>query len=133
MYWIFFVLRFHLLSVSINPVILGFYSESLLYLWVEMYSLYCPLIELGYHNLQKTWNARRRKTKVWILHSFLEWGTKYPWKELQGQSLELRQKEGPSSLAFNCIMFDFKGFYLNCLTWVSWIGKVKKKTIKGFG
>jgi hypothetical protein len=39
---------------------------------------------------------RRRKTKVWILHSFLEWGTKYPWKELQRQSSELRQKERPS-------------------------------------
>jgi hypothetical protein len=24
-----------------------------------------------------------------------EWGTKYPFKELQRQSLELRQKEGP--------------------------------------
>jgi hypothetical protein len=24
----------------------------------------------------------------------LEWGTEYPWKELQVQSLELRQKEG---------------------------------------
>jgi hypothetical protein len=33
---------------------------------------------------------------VWILNSFLEWGTKYPWKELQRQSSELRRKEGPS-------------------------------------
>jgi hypothetical protein len=31
-----------------------------------------------------------------ILCSFLEWGTKYPGKELQRQSSELRQKEGPS-------------------------------------
>ena len=29
------------------------------------------------YNLQNTWNSRWRKTKVWILHSFLEWGTKY--------------------------------------------------------
>jgi hypothetical protein len=28
--------------------------------------------------------------------SFLEWGTKYPWKELQRKSSELRQKEGSS-------------------------------------
>jgi hypothetical protein len=27
---------------------------------------------------------------------FLEWGTKYPWKELQRQSLELRRKDGVS-------------------------------------
>jgi hypothetical protein len=41
-------------------------------------------------------NSRRRKTKMWKLHSFLEWGTKYPWKELQRQILELRWKEGSS-------------------------------------
>jgi hypothetical protein len=34
----------------------------------------------------------------------LEWGTKYPWKELQRQSSELRWKKGPSR---------------NCLTWES--------------
>jgi len=33
---------------------------------------------------------------VWILLSFLEGGTKYPWKELQRQSLEHRLKEWPS-------------------------------------
>jgi hypothetical protein len=33
---------------------------------------------------------------VWILHSFFEWGTKYPWKALQRQSAELRWKEEPS-------------------------------------
>jgi hypothetical protein len=31
------------------------------------------------------------KTKVWILQSFLEGGTKYPWKELHIQSLDQRQ------------------------------------------
>jgi hypothetical protein len=40
--------------------------------------------------------SRRKKTKVWILHSSLEWGTKYPWKELQRQSSEQRLKEGAS-------------------------------------
>jgi hypothetical protein len=34
--------------------------------------------------------------KVWTLCPFLELGTKHPWKELQRQSLELRQKDGPS-------------------------------------
>jgi hypothetical protein len=33
---------------------------------------------------------------VWLLRSSLELGTKYPWRELQRQSLELRWKEGPS-------------------------------------
>jgi hypothetical protein len=33
---------------------------------------------------------------VWILRSFFEGGTKYPWKELQRPSVELRLKEGPS-------------------------------------
>jgi hypothetical protein len=33
---------------------------------------------------------------VWILRPSLEWGTKYPCKELQRQSLELRWKEGLS-------------------------------------
>jgi hypothetical protein len=40
--------------------------------------------------------SRRTKTKVWTLCLFLELGTKYPWKELQRQSLELRRKDGPS-------------------------------------
>ena len=35
------------------------------------------------------------KTKVWTLCPFLELGTKHLWKELQRQSLELRQKDGP--------------------------------------
>jgi hypothetical protein len=37
-----------------------------------------------------------QKSKVWTLLPFLELGTKHPWKELQRQSLELRQKDGPS-------------------------------------
>ena len=42
------------------------------------------------YNLQNTRKSRRRKTNMWILHSSLEYGIKYPWKELQRQSLELR-------------------------------------------
>ena len=30
---------------------------------------------------------------MFILRSFLEWGTKYPWKKLQRQSSELRRKK----------------------------------------
>jgi hypothetical protein len=45
---------------------------------------------------QNTWHSRRRKTKVWILRSFLEGGAKYPWKELQRQSSEQRLKEWPT-------------------------------------
>ena len=38
-----------------------------------------------------------KKTKVWIIWSFLEGGTKYPWEELQRQSVEQKLKERPSS------------------------------------
>ena len=33
------------------------------------------------------------KTEVWTLCPSLDLGTKHPWKELQRQRLELRQKE----------------------------------------
>ena len=36
-----------------------------------------------------------RPNEVWILWSFLEEGTKYPWEELQRQSIEQRLKERP--------------------------------------
>jgi hypothetical protein len=38
---------------------------------------------------------KKKKTKVWTLHPFLELGTKHPWKELQRQSLEMRRMAGP--------------------------------------
>jgi hypothetical protein len=44
---------------------------------------------------QTTWTSRRRKTKVWRLLSLLEEGTKFSWKELQGQSVEQRLKVWP--------------------------------------
>jgi hypothetical protein len=31
---------------------------------------------------------KKKEDQVWILQSFLEGGTKYPWKELQSQSVE---------------------------------------------
>jgi hypothetical protein len=34
--------------------------------------------------------------EVWILQSFLEGGTKYPWKELQRQTVEQGLKKRPS-------------------------------------
>jgi hypothetical protein len=45
-----------------------------------------------------------KKTKVRILRSFLEGGIKYPWKELQRQSMEQRLKESP---------------FRDCPTWAS--------------
>jgi hypothetical protein len=39
---------------------------------------------------------KKRKTKVWILLSFLEGGTKYSWEAIQRQSVEQRLKERPS-------------------------------------
>jgi hypothetical protein len=45
---------------------------------------------------EKHVRPKRRKTKLWILHSSLEWGIKYPCRELQRQSWEQRQKEGSS-------------------------------------
>ena len=59
--------------------------------WILAQKLRIPKI-----NSQTTWNSRRRKTKVWILQSFLERKTKYPWKKLQRQSVEQRLKEWPS-------------------------------------
>jgi hypothetical protein len=44
----------------------------------------------------KHMKLKKNKDEVWTLCPFLELGTKQPWKELQRQSLELRQKDGPS-------------------------------------
>jgi hypothetical protein len=51
----------------------------------EMHSLisgYLPRnLDYPRYSLQNTRNPRR-KTNEWILCSVLEWGTKYPWKEI---------------------------------------------------
>ena len=52
-------------------------------------------LEYPRYKTQRIQNSRKRKTKVQILYPSLEWATKYPCKELQRQSLELRWKEGP--------------------------------------
>jgi len=59
--------------------------------WLLAQKLRIPKIKFAKHM-----KLKRRKTKVWILCSFLEWETKYPWKELQRQSLEQSLKELPS-------------------------------------
>jgi hypothetical protein len=69
---------------------------------LDMHSLIRNL-EYPRYNFQNT-RKSRRKTNSWILHSSLEQGIKYPWKELQRQRLELRQKYEPSK---------------DCPTWVS--------------
>ena len=52
-------------------------------------------IQFTNHRKLKKKEDQRRKTKVWILRSFLEEGTKYTWKEIQRQSMEQRLKEKP--------------------------------------
>jgi hypothetical protein len=37
--------------------------------------------------------TKRRKTKVWILWTFLEAQTKYSWKELQRKNVKQRLKK----------------------------------------
>jgi hypothetical protein len=50
--------------------------------------------KLGKPKVQFTDHMKlKKKTKVWILRSFLERGTKYPWKEIQRKSVEQRMKE----------------------------------------
>ena len=77
--------------------------------------------------------SNKKSNYTWILFSFLEWGTKYPWKELQRQSLRLRQKERPSrdcatrvSIAYTttkprhyciCQKNFLKGPCYRCLIW----------------
>ena len=39
---------------------------------------------------------KKNETQTVDTFPFLELETKYPWKELQRQSFELRQKDGPS-------------------------------------
>jgi hypothetical protein len=64
--------------------------------WILAQKLRMPKIQFAkYMKLKK-------KTKVWILHSFLEWGTKCPWKELQRKSSDLRQNEGPPRDCLTC-------------------------------
>jgi len=47
-------------------------------------------------NSQTIWSSGRRNTKMWMLQSFLEGGTKYSWEEIQGQWVEHWVKERPS-------------------------------------
>jgi hypothetical protein len=39
---------------------------------------------------------KKRETTVWILQCFLEGGSKYPWEEIQRQSLEQKLKKRSS-------------------------------------
>jgi hypothetical protein len=38
---------------------------------------------------------KKKKTKMWILHSFLKWGIKYPWKEVTKTNFRA-EREGRS-------------------------------------
>ena len=59
--------------------------------WILAQKHRTPKIQFAKHK-----KIKRRKDQWVILHSSLEQGTKYPRKELQRQSLELRWKDGPS-------------------------------------
>ena len=59
--------------------------------WILAQNLGPPKIQFTDHM-----KLKKRKTKVWILQSFLEGGTKYPWEEIQRLSVEQRLKERPS-------------------------------------
>ena len=53
-------------------------------------------LECPRYNSQTTWSSRKRKTKVCMLQSFLEGGTKYSQEEIQRQSVKESLKERPS-------------------------------------
>jgi hypothetical protein len=61
---------------------------------------WCQHLEADYgmDKLQFAKHMKLKKNKDQSVDTcpFLELGTKHPWKELQRQSLELRQKDGPS-------------------------------------
>jgi hypothetical protein len=50
------------------------------------------ILKIQFTNHMKL-KKKEENTVVWILQSFLEEGTKHPWKELQRQSMEQRLKE----------------------------------------
>ena len=54
-------------------------------------------LELENIILSEVTKSRRMKTTVWILRSFLEGRSKYPWEEIWRQSLEHNEKERLSS------------------------------------
>ena len=59
--------------------------------WILVQKLRIPKIQFAKHMKFKNNEDQNVDTSP-----FLRMGTKYPWKELQRQSLELRLKEGPS-------------------------------------
>jgi hypothetical protein len=63
--------------------------------WILATKLRISKIQFTNHRKLKKKEDQRRKTKVWILRSFLEGGTKYPCEEIQRQSVDQRLKERP--------------------------------------
>ena len=59
--------------------------------WILAQKLRIPKIQFPHHM-----KSRRRKTKVWVLQSFLEGGTKYSREQIWRQSVEQILKERPS-------------------------------------
>ena len=58
--------------------------------WILTQKLGIPKIQFTDHM-----KLKKKEDHRWILQSFLEGGTKYPWEELQSQSSEQRLNERP--------------------------------------
>jgi hypothetical protein len=55
-------------------------------MWILAQKCRIPKIQFAKHM-----NSRSSKAKMWI--HLLEWGTKYPWEELQRQCVKQRLKK----------------------------------------
>jgi hypothetical protein len=59
--------------------------------------------KLAVPKIQFTDHMKLKKTKVWVLWSFSESGTKYSWEQVWRQSVEQRLNERPSR---DCLTWD---------------------------
>jgi hypothetical protein len=73
-----------------NPITKEHTSYALTDKWILAQKLRIFEIQFAKHLKHK------EEDQSVVLHSFLEWGTKYSWKELQRQSSVLRWKERSS-------------------------------------
>ena len=70
-------------SLDMHSLISGYQPRNLGY----------PRYKIQFAKLMK---LKKNEDQSVDIYPFLELGTKHPWKKLQRQSLELRQKDGPS-------------------------------------
>ena len=67
--------------------------------WILAQMLRIPKI-----HSETTCSSRRRKTKVWVLQSFLQGGANYSQEQIRRQSVEQKLKESPSR---DCVTWGF--------------------------